>query len=79
MNPTPELERIFPLCGGSSEPPRLRAPRVLPSITVTPGIVLGHRAFLRTWAARRSAYVAAASGARTEACREESGAVLNAG
>ena len=60
MNPTPELDRIFPLCGGSSEPPRLRAPRVLPNITVTPGIVLGNRAFMRTWAARRAAHVARA-------------------
>jgi hypothetical protein len=55
MNPTPELDRVFPLSSGSTERARLRAPRVLSSLSVTPGVVLGHRAFMRAWAARRAA------------------------
>jgi hypothetical protein len=61
MNPTPELDRVFPLSGGSEERARLRAPRVLTGINLTPGGVLGHRAFMRAWAARRAAKAFAAS------------------
>jgi len=54
MNPTPELDRVFPLSAGSSERPRLQAPRVLSGIKVTSGFVMGNRAFMRAWAARRA-------------------------
>jgi hypothetical protein len=63
MNPTPDLERVFPLCGGSPEPARLRAPLVLPSITIIPGSVMGNRAFMRRWAARRAALRTTGNGA----------------
>lgn len=55
MQPTPQLDRVFPLCGGSSERARLRAPRLPLLVKPTPGGVLGHRAFMRAWAARRAA------------------------
>ena len=67
MNPTPELDRVFPLSGGSAEPARLRAPRVLASINVTPSLVMGNRAFMRAWAARRIAARASAASAASSA------------
>jgi hypothetical protein len=53
MNHPTEVDRVFPLSTGSSEPARLKAPRVFPAVSVTPGFVMGNRAFLRTWAGRR--------------------------
>ena len=61
MNPATELDRVFPLSAGSSERPRLRAPLVLSGLKVSPGIVMGNRAFMRTWAARRAKILASAS------------------
>lgn len=54
MNPTPELDRVFPLSAGSSERARLRAPRLLSGFKITSGFVMGNRAFMRAWAARRA-------------------------
>lgn len=67
MKTTPELDRVFPLSGGSTERPALRAPRLgsLVRPTTSPGAVMGNRAFMRTWAARRAA-AAAARDARPE-------------
>ena len=55
MNPNPELDRIFPLSSGSAERARLRAPRLFLGTRPLPSIVMGNRAFMRTWAARRIA------------------------
>ena len=49
-----ELDRVFPLSGGSSERPALHAPRLAASIPAQPGIVLDHSALMRAWAARRA-------------------------
>lgn len=54
MNPTPDLDRVFPLSGGSSERARLRAPRLSLLVKSMPGVVLGHSAFLRTCVGRRA-------------------------
>ena len=54
MKNTPDLERVFPLSGGSSERPSLRAPRLPLLVKSIPGVVMGNRAFIRTWAARRA-------------------------
>ncbi|MSU49975.1 MAG: hypothetical protein EXS37_12965 [Opitutus sp.] len=54
MKTTPDLDRVFPLSGGSSERPALRAPRLPSLIKNLPGIVTGHRAFLRPWTVRRA-------------------------
>ena len=53
MNPTPDLDRVFPLSGGSSERPALRAPRLSSLVKGVPGIVMVHRAYIRTWTVRR--------------------------
>jgi hypothetical protein len=66
MNPTPDLDRVFPLSGGSAQPPRLRAPNALPAFGGATSFVMGNRAFMRTWAARR---IAAA--ARVANCTEQ--------
>jgi hypothetical protein len=66
MNPTPDLDRVFPLSGGSAEPARLRAPHVLATINVTPALVMGNRAFMRAWAARRLAARASAAAATAD-------------
>jgi len=55
MNPNPELDRIFPLSSGSAERARLRAPRLFLGTRPLPSVVMGNRAFMRTWAARRIA------------------------
>lgn len=54
MNPNPELDRVFPLSAGSSERARLRAPRLLSGTKITSSFVMGNRAFMRAWAARRA-------------------------
>ncbi len=54
MNALNKLEPVFPLSAGSSERPALHAPRLTPSLDVTSGMVLGHNAFRRAWAARRA-------------------------
>lgn len=58
MNSTPQLDRVFPLSGGSAERPALRAPRLGTLVRPNVGLVMGNRAFLRTWAARRAAAAA---------------------
>jgi hypothetical protein len=55
MNITPQLDRVFPLSGGSSERPALRAPRLGSLVRPSSGLVMGNRAFMRAWAARRAA------------------------
>lgn len=53
MNPTRQLDPVFPLSGGSQPRPPLRAPR-LPALVAAPAVpVLGHHAFLRAWAGGR--------------------------
>lgn len=54
LNPL-ERDRVFPLCGGAIERPRLRAPRLGAAPLATSGLVMGNRAFMRAWAARRAA------------------------
>ncbi|MDO8540945.1 MAG: hypothetical protein Q7S40_10960 [Opitutaceae bacterium] len=63
MNPNPDPDRVFPLSGGSSERAALRPPRlsVYPRYATVP--IMGHRAFLRAWAARRAARLASAQAA----------------
>lgn len=68
MNPTtPDLDRVFPLCGGSSERARLRAPRLFLGSHVTPRLVMGHGAFLRALNGRRAATSAPVTAARPTA------------
>jgi hypothetical protein len=74
MQTTPELDRVFPLSGGSAERARLRPPQLALLINSTPGNVLGHRAFMRAWAARRAALAAAASARATASPPEQSAA-----
>jgi hypothetical protein len=74
MNPTSNLEREFPLSGGSTERQRLRAPRLFPGINVTGCGVLGNAAFMRAWAARRALRTALASSQQLEECRQNAGA-----
>lgn len=53
MNPTCQLEPVFPLSGGSQPRPQLRAPR-LPTLVAAPaGPVLGPEEFRRAWAGSR--------------------------
>ena len=54
MNPNPDLERVFPLSGGSTERVALHAPRIIATTQAIPGFVMGNRAFMRTWAGRRA-------------------------
>lgn len=56
---TPNPERVFPLSTGSFQRPPLRAPQLSVSPWAVSGHVLGHRAFMRAWAARRAARAAA--------------------
>ena len=53
MKSLTELDGVFPLSAGSSERAALHAPRLAGNLAVTPGLVLGHSAFMRAWAARR--------------------------
>src|SRR5262249_13741535 len=55
MPPFPEVDRPFPLSSGSSERMRLRAPHLLAATDAAPSFVMGNRAFIRMWAARRAA------------------------
>lgn len=59
MNP-PNLDPVFPLAGGSFERRRLRPPQLCVVPGPLHGAVIGHRAFMRAWAARRAARIAAA-------------------
>ena len=54
MNPNPDLERVFPLSGGSAERVSIRPPRIITATNLVPGFVMGNRAFMRTWAGRRA-------------------------
>ena len=65
MNANPD--RIFPLCGGSPERLPLRAPRLLSTFHLSPGFVMGHRAFLRDRAGRKLATAAADANAAAAA------------
>ena len=60
MNPTSQPDRVFPLSGGSMERPALRAPRLGTLVRPNLGLVMGNRAFMRSWAARRATILAAA-------------------
>lgn len=60
---TPSTERVFPLSTGSFERSPLRAPRLSVNPWSVSGNVLGHRAFMRAWAARRAARAALAENA----------------
>jgi hypothetical protein len=53
MNPTPNLDCVFPLSTGSSERARLRAPSLLSGLDFAPGSVLEDFSFMRDWASRR--------------------------
>lgn len=64
MNPMPDHGRVFPLNGGSAERTALRAPRLFASVATPPVAVMGNRAFMRSWAARRVAVRVAAETAR---------------
>jgi hypothetical protein len=55
MNLASNPERILPLSSGSTKTVTSRAPRLLSEIRSTPGLVMGNRAFMRAWAARRAA------------------------
>ncbi len=61
MNLHPDVEHVFPLSGGSFERPTLRPPRIFAHPRQTVGPVMTHRAFVRAWAARRAARLAAES------------------
>lgn len=52
-------DRIFPLTLGSSERPHLRAPRLAVPVAPVGPTVMGNRAFMRAWAARRAKLAAA--------------------
>ncbi len=54
MNTPPDLDRVFPLSGGSALRPALRPPRLSTLVKATPGVMMGNRALLRAWAARRA-------------------------
>jgi hypothetical protein len=55
MNTNVSADRLFSLSASSTPRPALRAPRLLGAMTATPGFVMGNRAFMRAWAARRVA------------------------
>jgi hypothetical protein len=65
MNPMPELERVFPLSGGSPERMPLRAPCLSSGVAHLPRMVMANRAVLRAWAARRAAWAAGPALAHT--------------
>ncbi len=54
MKTTPDLERVFPLSGGSELRPSLRPPRLTSLVKTAPGVVLVNRVFLRPWDGRRA-------------------------
>lgn len=55
------IERVFPLSQGTPERALLRPPRIFSNPASTAPAVMGHSAFMRAWAARRHAIVAAAN------------------
>jgi hypothetical protein len=55
MNTTPDLDRVFPLSTNSTEYPALHAPDLATLVRPAHSLVMGNRAFLRSWAARRAA------------------------
>jgi hypothetical protein len=63
MNSNSKPECAFPLSGGTMDRPALRAPRLASLVKPTPGVVMGNRAFLRAWAARRAVAASAAASA----------------
>ena len=54
MNSTSDLERVFPLSGGSAPRPALRPPRLGASVGATPEAIMANRAYIRAWAMRRA-------------------------
>jgi hypothetical protein len=62
MNPITQLDRVFPLSGGSAPRPALRPPRLGGIATVTPEAIMANRAFIRAWAFRRAQTVALSPG-----------------
>ena len=54
MKTTPDLERVFPLSGGSELRPSLRPPRLTALVKTAPGVVMFNRVFNRTWTGRRA-------------------------
>ena len=61
MNYPDSIERVFPLSQGTPERALLRPPRIFSTSTSPMPAVMGHGAFMRAWAARRHAIVAAAT------------------
>lgn len=59
MNYPDSIERVFPLSQGTPERALLRPPRIFSTPASTAPAVMGHGAFMRAWAARRHAIVAA--------------------
>ncbi len=55
-------EPVFPLSLGSAPRPAIRPPLLAPPPSHLPVHVLGNRAFLRAWAARRTLRTIAAGG-----------------
>jgi hypothetical protein len=60
----------FPLAGGASWRAALRPTRLRSEAGATPAVVMGNRAFLRAWAARRGARIAPAAGRLASEIRE---------
>ncbi len=54
MKNNPDLERVFPLSGGSAQRPTLRPPRLATLVKIVPGVVLINRAFVHPWSGRRA-------------------------
>jgi len=61
MNSSFQTDGLSPLSSGSSERAHLQAPRLFSQIKATPGFVMGNRAFMRAWAARRAAIAVGAA------------------
>jgi hypothetical protein len=63
MNYPDSIDRVFPLSQGATERALLRPPRIFSSTSTSfpAPAVMGHGAFMRAWAARRHAIVAAAA------------------
>ncbi|MDP3070697.1 MAG: hypothetical protein Q8N18_10430 [Opitutaceae bacterium] len=60
MNHPDSIERVFPLSQGTPERALLRPPRIFSSPPFAAPAVMGHGAFMRAWAGRRQALIAAA-------------------
>lgn len=61
MNCPDSIERVFPLSQGTPERALLRPPPIFSSTSSATPAVMSHGAFMRAWAARRHAIVAAAA------------------